>query len=134
MKLITRDTDYAVRAIMYIAGSEKPIVSTAELMEKLKLPRPFLRKILQVLVKNRILKSAKGNSGGFMLDLSPEKIFVSDLIKIFQGDMSFSDCLFRKKLCHNRDKCPLRNEIKDIEDYTVKRLQAVNIKYLLEKI
>ena len=55
MKLITKDTDYAVRAIMYIAGSDKKIVSTAELMENLRLPRPFLRKILQVLVKHRIL-------------------------------------------------------------------------------
>lgn len=132
MKLITKDTDYAVRAIMYIASSEKPVVSTVELMENLKLPRPFLRKILQLLVKNRILKSIKGNNGGFMLDLSPEKIFISDLIRIFQGDLSFSDCLFKKKICYNRNSCHLQNEIKDIEDYAVKRLQSVNIKKLME--
>ena len=41
MKLITRDTDYAVRAIAFIAESEKEMVSTDELVKELKIPRPF---------------------------------------------------------------------------------------------
>ena len=56
MKLITRDTDYAIRALCFIARFKKKIVSVSELVKVLKIPRPFLRKILQTLNKKRILK------------------------------------------------------------------------------
>ncbi|MCX5702041.1 MAG: hypothetical protein NTW64_03570 [Candidatus Omnitrophica bacterium] len=44
MKLITRDTDYAIRALCYIAKNKNEIISVRELVTKLKIPRPFLRK------------------------------------------------------------------------------------------
>ena len=59
MKLITRDTDYAVRALIFIIKQKKEVISVNKLINNLKLPRPFLRKILQVLNKKGILNSAK---------------------------------------------------------------------------
>ena len=56
MKLITRDTDYAVRALVFIAKQKEEIVSVRDLVEKLKIPKPFLRKILQLLNKKGLLK------------------------------------------------------------------------------
>ena len=43
MKLITRDTDYAVRAIAHIALKKGGIVSAPELQNALRIPMPFLR-------------------------------------------------------------------------------------------
>ena len=63
MKLITRDTDYALRAICYIAKQEK-IVSVNELVKVLGVPRPFMRKILQRLSQEKILVSYKGEGRG----------------------------------------------------------------------
>ena len=55
MRLINRNTDYAVRAISYISRQEEKVISVSELVEKIKVPRPFLRKILQILNKKGIL-------------------------------------------------------------------------------
>ena len=73
MKLITRNTDYALRALCYISKN-KNIVTVNELVKKLKVPRSFMRKILQRLNKRRILVSFKGQGGGFKLRALPEKI------------------------------------------------------------
>lgn len=131
MKLITRDTDYAVRALRVIAQSKEKMISTGYLEEKLGVPRTFLRKILQLLQKAGILNSTKGNQGGFILARSAQKISLLDLVKVFQGDFCVSECVFLKKPCTQKSRCPLRSELKKIEDYALKRLGAVTLKSLL---
>ena len=64
MKLITRDTDYAIRALCCIAKRKETIISVDKLVKQLRIPRPFSRKILQTLNKRKILRSYKGTSGG----------------------------------------------------------------------
>ena len=127
MKLITRDTDYAVRALCHIAGHRLKMVSASELVKELKMPRPFLRKILQCLTNADILVSYKGKNGGFSLNRKPEQIHLVDLITIFQGQLTLNECFFKKKLCPNRPSCPLKNKIAAIEDFVVKELSTISI-------
>ncbi len=132
MKLITRDTDYALRAICYIAQAKDKIITVSELVAKLKIPRPFLRKILQVLNKEGILRSYKGNNGGFILAVSTRKLFLTELINIFQGPLKLNECLFKKKICPNEDKCALRKVITGIEKDVIGKLKEINIHSLLD--
>ncbi|MDP8292951.1 MAG: Rrf2 family transcriptional regulator [Candidatus Orphnella occulta] len=131
MKLITRDTDYAVRAIAFIAESEKEMVPTDELVKRLKMPRPFLRKILQILNKGGVLKSYKGKGGGFSLTSSPKKLFLLDIMKAFQGDIRLNECIFKKRICPNIKACPLRKKITRIEDNVLKELKNITIASLI---
>jgi len=132
MKLITRDTDYAVRSICFIARHNKKIVPVSELVKVIKIPRPFLRKILQVLNKYRILKSFKGKGGGFVLGKPPKRIFLVDLIGIFQGQLRLNECFFKKIICPNQNACALRKKIDSIERYVVSQLKTITIASLLE--
>lgn len=127
MKLITRDTDYALRALCFIAGHKKAIVSVSELVQTLKIPRPFLRKILQILNKKGLLRSYKGQGGGFELALSPQKIFLLDLIKIFQGPLKINECLFKKAPCPNIKTCKLKKKIDNIQRYIISELKGVRL-------
>ena len=131
MKLITRDTDYALRALCFIIGRKDRIVSVTELVKELKIPRPFLRKILQRLNKKGILKSYRGQGGGFILAKPADKIFLVNLIEIFQGGLRLSECLFKKVLCPNIKTCILRKKIGNIEKYVIKELRSITISSLL---
>ncbi len=133
MNLLTRHTDYAVRALMYMSGKHPGRVSSVDLDRDLRLPRPFMRKILQTLQKAGYLDSAKGKNGGFTLAQAPGRIHLTDLIVLFQGPVSMGDCLFRKKLCGCVQTCPLRHEIKGIEAMALARLKAVTIATLMRK-
>jgi Rrf2 family protein len=127
MKLITRDTDYAMRALIYIADRKNKLTSVSELVGKMKIPKPFLRKLLQILNKKGILKSSKGQGGGFILALKPQKILLTDLIKIFQGSLRLNECLFKKEPCPKIRTCPLRKVIKDIEKDVIAKLKAITV-------
>jgi len=133
MKLITRDTDYAIRAICFMAEHKKEIISVSELVQKLKIPRPFLRKILQALNKKGVLASFKGKFGGFKLRRKPQDIFITDLIKIFQGPVKLNRCIFKKKLCSSMDRCILRERIGEIEQRVVSELGLITVASLLRR-
>ena len=130
MKLITRNTDYALRAICYIA-KHKEIVTVTELIRKLGVPGPFMRKILQQLNKGKILKSYKGQGGGFKLRITPENIYIIKIIRIFQGEVRLDSCFLKKNICPNKGKCILRKKIHIIEDNVFKQLEQISIASLI---
>ncbi|OGW79951.1 MAG: hypothetical protein A3G33_05085 [Omnitrophica bacterium RIFCSPLOWO2_12_FULL_44_17] len=133
MKLITRDTDYAVRALCYMAKRRDEVVSVTQLVKSLKIPQPFLRKILQTLNQAGILESQKGVGGGFKLARPSGDIYLFDLIRVFQGDFELNECMFKKKLCPNRTTCSLRERLEVIEKYAVSQLEPVTIAELVKE-
>ncbi len=132
MKLITRDTDYAIRALCCIASQEDKLISAAELIKRFKMPKPFLRKILQTLNRKNLLHSYKGKGGGFKLAKPPDKIYLLDLISIFQSPLRLNECTFKKKICPNVIGCALKGKLDNIEKYVVSQLKAVTIASLLK--
>jgi len=131
MKLMTRNTDYAVRAICHMAAKPQGVISVTELVDELKIPRPFLRKILQMLSKSGLVTSYKGIGGGFRLEAKPDKIYLSDIIKVFQGDFTLNECFFKKKVCPNRQTCILKKRIDLIERRAQEEIGAITIGSLI---
>lgn len=130
MKLLTRQTDYAVRALACIAGNQG-ITTAAELVEKTGIPRPFLRKLLLVLSKKKILRSYKGTGGGVELAVKPEKLRLSELMEIFQGPLRLNQCVFKKKECPNCRMCRLRRRIGSIEAMVINQLRMTTLKDII---
>ncbi|MEW5901929.1 MAG: Rrf2 family transcriptional regulator, partial [Acidobacteriota bacterium] len=130
-RLINRETDYAVKALLQIARNPSARIPVSELAEKLGIPHPFLRKILQTLQKKGVVLSSKGKGGGFVLALRPRRIHLLDVMKIFQGPLDLSRCLFRKKLCPDLRTCPLRKKIIALEKLVVRELKVTTLHSLL---
>jgi Rrf2 family transcriptional regulator, iron-sulfur cluster assembly transcription factor len=130
VKLITRNTDYALRAICYIAKQDK-VVTVTELVKVLGVPRPFLRKILQRLSQKGILESYKGQAGGFRLKVAPRKVFIIQIMHVFQGDVELNGCFLKKHICPNKGKCLLRKKIQLIENNVFSQLKRINIASLI---
>ena len=133
MKIITRDTDYAIRALACAASSERGKVTVKELSGKLDIPGPFLRKIFQTLNRYGILRSYKGKSGGFALSRDPFKITVFQLIEIFQGPFCLNEHLFKGKTCPLVKTCFLKKKLDDMEKEVIKELSSVTIGQLVKE-
>jgi Rrf2 family protein len=131
MKLITRNTDYAIRSLCYISKI-KVVVKVSELVKKLGVPRSFMRKILQRLNREKILESFKGQGGGFKLRKPPEKIRIIDIMRIFQGRLELSECFLKKNVCPNKGKCVLRKKLHLIEGSVLKQLKEITIASLAQ--
>jgi Rrf2 family protein len=122
--MLSNTCKYALRALIYLAKySEKDTrIGIKKISEDLQLSSPFLGKILQNLVKQKLLVSTKGPNGGFSLGKKPEDITLWDIVIKVDGEEYFTNCLITLEPCQTHDPskplCPvhsqytkLRNEI-----------------------
>lgn len=126
MRLITKDIGYAVRALI-ILSKEKDLVSVSELVQKMKVSYPFLRRVMQRLTKEGIVSSYRGKGGGFRLKIPAKKIYMLDIINVFQGSLNLTKCMIKEKACPNIAGCILRDKVKEIEDYIKKKFKNMTI-------
>ena len=132
MRLVTKNIYYAIRSLLYIAHRPGTVISASELANKLNMHRTFLRRILQILSKHKILKSLKGKGGGFVLNIRPSKLRIIDIIKIFRGKVDIMSCLLEKNVCPHPDDCLLMAKMNDIERKLYRALKITTIATLLK--
>jgi Rrf2 family protein len=133
VKLINRDADYALKALLAVARLDGDVTAVPELAETLGIPGPYLRKIMQILARRGVVRSSRGRGGGFVLGRPAGEIFLADVIRIFQGTISLNDCLFKKRICPDVPTCPLRKTIGRLEDRLVKELEGLSLAQLLDE-
>lgn len=131
MKLITKHTDYAIRALMHLAKRPQAVVSASEISGAENIPDKFLKRLLSVLKKEKYVLSKEGKGGGVMLARDPKKILVSGVMKLFQGEFQVSACMFRKDICPNRGACVLRKKVKAIEGELEARFAKISVHSLI---
>jgi len=134
MKLITKNTDYATRALIYLARAGERYVPSREISEKEGIPLNFLRRIIRELAREKLVETREGKAGGARLVVPGNKIELTRLIEIFQGKVSLLECIFRRKICPNRARCVLRARIKKIEDLVLGELAGITVGGLVKDI
>jgi len=133
MKLITKQTDYAIRILSSMARDSGNIQTTTILAEKLKISKSFVRSILQKLNKESIVVSTKGKGGGFKLAVDLDNVFVASIIKIFDGPVKFDNCLVRNNICPDALTCPLKKKLKEISNYINEEFGTLTLGSLLKQ-
>jgi Rrf2 family protein len=86
---IPRRVDYGLRAVVYLSvrGREK-CCSITEIAKQQEVPKTFLEKIIQDLMRCGLIKSKRGPCGGYTLARSPEQISFSDVIEAIEGPIA----------------------------------------------
>ncbi len=105
---------YGLQAMFYIAlnSARDKNVELSEIAENQNIPKHFLSKILQLLVKNKLLISMRGPNGGFRLSRSPEKICLLDIVEAIDGLDIFNQCGIGFRECDDANPCPIHDEYK----------------------
>lgn len=96
MKLLTKKSEYAIRALLELSKNNNVYVSARLIAYRQKIPYQFLRKILQILLKKKLVKAREGNRGGFKITKELDQIRLMDIVEIFQGKVKHSDLLVEK--------------------------------------
>ncbi len=134
MKVLTKNTDYAIRALLVLGTHEGEYVSARQISQEQGIPYQFLRRILQALNKHGLTSSKEGVQGGVRLERYPGTIKIREVIEIFQGKVELSECMFRKQICSNRANCVLRHEIMRIEQVVNHEFEQLTIGKLLDDL
>jgi Rrf2 family protein len=102
---ITRQTDYAIRCVLYVSRAKDRIVMIDEIAREMGIPKTFLAKILQKLTKTGLVKSFRGVQGGFQLAKKRGQISLLDVITAIQGLPAMNRCAVDRKTCQLSSVC-----------------------------
>lgn len=69
-------------------------------------------KLLQTLVKNEVINSVKGPSGGFFISKEQRKLPIIKIVEAIDGNMVFRECGLGLAQCSASRPCPIHFEYK----------------------
>lgn len=130
---ITRASEYAIRAILYMAHHpHREVVLKKDICRSQDITPAFLTKIFQPLIKCGIIGSQRGVGGGFFLALKPEEISLLDVIRAQEGDILLNTCLEAPGTCNRDQVCPVHGTWAELRQTLLKSLSGKTFADLLQ--
>lgn len=109
MMQISRKVDYALRAIIYLcAQKDGQPVSVKQIASNRRIPRKFLEKIIQDLIRSGLVKSHRGAHGGYTLARTPADVSFRDVIEAVEGPISINLCVTEQQDCSVLASCNMQ--------------------------
>ena len=110
MLKLSKKTDYAIILLTHL-GEVNVSVSAQKLSEYYQLPYPMVANILKLLVSSGLIKSTRGQRGGYILARPAEKILLSQIIKVTDNPFTLVECAHDEELCRVQKCCPTKRTL-----------------------
>jgi Rrf2 family protein len=129
---ITRQADYAIRAVRYLAkqGSDSDRVSTAKVAKEMQIPPSFLAKIISQLSIAGLLRTSRGARGGVSLAREAKDISVLDVVEAIDGPILLNECVGSNKPCVFEEDCLVHPIWLEVQESLVSKLRATRFDVL----
>lgn len=107
--IFSKSSEYAIRAVMYLCLNAKDdhCFKVKDISSAIGSPEYYTSKVLQSLVRQKIIFSNKGPSGGFYIDKTSKSVKLYDLVIAVEGSGFFDKCLLGLNKCTEKNPCPL---------------------------
>jgi len=124
---ISEAASIAMHAMGLLAAEPERPVTTKEIATCFSISEAHLSKVLQRLVKVRLLNSVRGPRGGFVLARDPRKTTLLDVFEAIEGRVESSECLFSVPLCDGQS-CILGRVMGDANRMLMDHLSSTTLK------
>ncbi len=134
--LYSKSAEYAIQAMIYLAElkSEKPVM-IREIAEAYGIPSQFLSKIMQTLVKQRLIKATRGRKGGINLNKPAREIYLNQIVYAIDGiPPEQEQCVIGLDLCSDDTPCPLHEQWKPIRHQLRHMLELESLDGLAKRV
>jgi len=108
----------AIKAVIYLAskhesGEKSGIKEIAGFIDA---SEHTVGKMLQILVKEKVINSAKGPTGGFYITTKQKNRPIINIIEAIDGKDVFKQCGLGLSKCSSTHPCPIHNDYKVVRD------------------
>ena len=132
MKISTKGR-YALRMLLDLAMHQNDgFVSLKDISERQQISKKYLEQIVPMLSKAGILRTSRGNKGGYMLAKSADLLTVGDVLRSTEGSLSPVTCLeYEYNDCPRADNCATLYVWKGLYEVVYKYLDSITIQDIL---
>ncbi len=126
MLKLTKKADYGLIAMKHLAEhAQKGALSAKALAESYGIPPEALAKILQKLVRSKLLVSQHGINGGYVLARDAKSISAFEVIKAIDGQLFLTTCLTAE--CDQSERCTVREPLQMVNESIREVLSRISI-------
>jgi len=129
MLRLSKKSDYALIAVRHLATRRDLGASSSarEIAEEYDIPLELLAKVLQQLVRRRLLVSVQGTRGGYKLSRAAHLMTVADVIQAIDGPVAVTACSPDDHACEQFSKCSIRDPLWKIRTLILDALATVTV-------
>jgi Rrf2 family protein len=126
----------AIRSVVFLASrfGDNTKLAIKEIAENIDASEHTTAKLLQTLVKQKLINSAKGPSGGFYLDKEQLLKPIIQIVYAIDGPGIFKECGLGLNRCSEKHPCPLHFQYKESREKIEKLFKQKNVKDLSSPI
>ncbi|MGA9533510.1 MAG: Rrf2 family transcriptional regulator [Anaerolineales bacterium] len=107
---ITRQADYAVRAVLELASNgNKQRLTAEEIARRRAIPLAFLSKTLGRLSESGIVTTQRGVKGGVSLGRPASEINLLEVVEVIDGPIALNECVLDEEACRWTGTCPVHD-------------------------
>lgn len=110
--MISQTAEYALRAIVFLAMNTSSAFTTQQIAVGTKVPPAYLSKVMQALVKAKLVRSQRGCGGGFVLTRTPAEICTLEIVNAVDPIQRIKHCPLGLE-SHGTNLCALHRKIDD---------------------
>ena len=134
MKISTKGR-YALRMLIELAAhQEQGFMSLKEISEHQGISKKYLEQIVPMLNKSGILRTNRGNKGGYMLAKSPRECTVGDVLRATEGSLAPVACLeYEVNDCPRAESCATLYVWQGLQKAVENYLDSVTIQDILDR-
>ena len=117
--MFSKACEYGIKASIFIAINSYAgrRVSPKEIAKEIDSPQAFTAKILQDLVRHKVINSVKGAHGGFEIDKNDIALIkLTQIVNAIDGDTIYNGCGLGLEKCDENHPCPVHDKFKSVRD------------------
>lgn len=134
MLRLSKKSDYALISMKHLATRTDASSSSArEISESYDIPLELLAKVLQRLVRAKLLVSVQGTRGGYRLARHASSISVADVIQAVDGPVTVTACSTDDHNCDQYSKCSVRDPLWKIKNRILDALNTVSVQEMAQE-
>jgi Rrf2 family protein len=135
MLKLTKKADYGLMAMKHLAEhADKGSCSAKDVADAYGIPQEALAKILQRLVKARLLQSQHGINGGYTLVRDPRTISAFEVIQAIDGPLFITSCITVRGECGQSDRCTVRQPLRKVNQSIEQVLKNIKISEMRDEL
>ena len=131
---LSRKSDYALRAVIYLARlSPEQYGRVSEIAKARSIPQAFLAQILPLLANRGVVRSQQGAHGGYTLARHPSEITFLEIIEAVEGPLRLNKCTGEQHDdCMLQETCEMHSVWNKAQKQTAEFLRNVTMADMLQ--
>ncbi len=126
----------AIKAVIYLASKaeDKEKAGMKEIAIHIHASEHTVGKIMQTLVRQGLINSSKGPSGGFFMNEAQRSQPIIKIVESIEGDQLLNSCGLGLSQCSASHPCPIHDDYKVARDLIEKLFREKKVKDLCDPV